>query len=147
MKILKFISSFLCIILFTILMGSCKNHKDITSASDDNPKSTAENNMVQLSDTSNYSLLVSFFSIGSGIDFEVAKEYDQFIKKFESENQGKLLVERIPWGREGELDYCIRFEGLSPVNQKALLDKTKEITSKSKWVNTSTDTTCKRKRK
>jgi hypothetical protein len=147
MKIMKFFLSAVTVISFSFSICSCKNQKEANSSLNEKTKSNTMNNVVQLSDTSHYSLLVSFFSIGSGIDFKIAQEYDRYIKQFELENEGKILVERIPWGREGELDYCIRFAGLSPEKQQSLIDRTKDIASQSKWVNVSTDSPCRRKRK
>ncbi|MEZ5173384.1 MAG: hypothetical protein R2850_07710 [Bacteroidia bacterium] len=140
MKTARYFLILLITALLPFSMPACKNNGKARNGNE------TMKDLVQLSDTSHYSLLVSFYSIGSGIDHKVAKEYDNFIKSFEAEHTDEILVERIHWGREGELDFCMRFTGLKPADQKILLDRTNEIISKSKWVNHSTDTPCKRKR-
>lgn len=51
-------------------------------------------------------LKVSFISIGQGINFEAAKYFPQVIDKFNKEQKVNLKYDKIPWGREGEFNYC-----------------------------------------
>lgn len=67
-------------------------------------------------------LVVSFISIGSGIDFASVPVFEKEMKAF---NKGcGLLYELKTWGREGERDYCIH----SP-SQKCLNDFATELRS------------------
>ena len=56
-------------------------------------------------------LVVSFYSIGSGIDYKSAEKFEQFLNTFTLENGSKPVYEKIGWGREGEIDYFIALEG------------------------------------
>ncbi len=51
-------------------------------------------------------LKVSFISIGQGINLEAAKYFPQLIEKFNKEHKVTLKFEVVPWGREGEFNYC-----------------------------------------
>ncbi|MEX1188050.1 MAG: hypothetical protein WED33_02260 [Bacteroidia bacterium] len=101
----------------------------------------------QAKNDSLYSVIVSFFSIGSGVDFTVAREFEAYVKGFETENSDYISVERVPWGREGEVDYCIMFNNLNKEKARAFVSKCREITSKTEWVHMNLDSECKRRRK
>jgi hypothetical protein len=48
---------------------------------------------------------VSFYSIGGGIDISKAEGFNALMQELEAD--GTVKVERVPWGREGEVDFCI----------------------------------------
>lgn len=57
---------------------------------------------------------ISFISFGAGIDPEARQLLDDFMDNFELKNKLKLHGYVIPWGREGEADFCLGLSGLSP---------------------------------
>lgn len=93
-----------------------------------------------------FSMVVSFFSRGSGIDFMVAREYESLVKKYETSHPEKFTAERFGWGREGEVDYCIEFGELNKNIARAFLEESREITDKTDRVHVKMDTECKRRR-
>lgn len=93
-----------------------------------------------------YSMVVSFFSRGSGIDFKIAREFDNYIKKFEAEHSENFVYEIVTWGREGEVDYCIQFPKLNKEMARIFVDGSNEILSKTELVHSKLDAECKRKR-
>lgn len=70
-------------------------------------------------------LVVSFISMGAGIDFASIPVFEKELKDFNKANKCGLLYELKNWGREGERDYCIH----SPV-QKCLNDFAADLKSK-----------------
>ncbi len=87
---------FIPIFIFSFLI-SC-------SALKKNQSSGNTKNLVESSN--NIALKVSFISIGQGINFEASKYFPSVIEKFNKEKKVKLKYEIIPWGREGEFNYC-----------------------------------------
>ena len=73
-----------------------------------------------------YRLIVSFISIGEGINMEVQKSFEKFVASYSP----KVAFETNKWGREGETDYCLQLTELSSVQQDELVRKVKEITMK-----------------
>lgn len=67
-------------------------------------------------------LKVSFISIGQGINFEAVKYFSQVIEKFNKEQKVNLKYDKIPWGREGEFNYCFY--------EQKKIDKFIELTKK-----------------
>lgn len=65
-----------------------------------------QKNTTQEINTQKVRLKVSFISIGQGINFEAAKYFPQLIEKFNKEYKVNLKYEKVPWGREGEFNYC-----------------------------------------
>lgn len=69
-------------------------------------------------------LKVSFISIGEGINFEAAKYFPKVIENFNKEKKVRLEYVMVPWGREGEFNYCFyeqkKIEEFIPYAQKEM---------------------------
>ncbi|MCE2756082.1 MAG: hypothetical protein LW818_08865 [Ignavibacteriae bacterium] len=99
----------------------------------------------EINSDSLYALRVSFFSIGSGIDRKTRQDYDRFIKEFEQKNNVSILLDKATWGKEGEIDYCIKLNNLSTELQEQFIRSTKDKIKDSKLVRLYENTTCKYK--
>lgn len=82
--------------------------------------------------------VVSFYSIGEGIDGKVK---DAFVKFLESYPK-KIAYTPAHWGREGEIDYCLALNELSGAEQTEFIKKANEILSKSRLVHTQENAKC-----
>lgn len=153
-------------LILTVTIVSCKS-KSVTSESSSNSNNSSSVNKVLIVEEPSavniaeikeedklkskaselYSLVVSFYSIGAGIDAKTATEFDYYIRDFQEQHGDYFYAERVPWGREGEIDYCIQFPTLKKEKAEEFLTKAKEITSKSKMVHFNENTDCKRRRK
>lgn len=91
-------------------------------------------------------LLVSFYSIGGGIDVKSAQLFDKFIAAYETSKGKSVTYERVTWGREGELDYCILFDGMSTSDLNSFIESAKARISDCKMVHFKINGECKRKR-
>jgi hypothetical protein len=135
---------------------SCKNNTKVNPTP---PASNQINNTVNVQtvqeqpikietkaipDTMLYSLVVSFYSIGSGIDRPIAQEFDYLVKDFQEQFGDHFSAERIRWGREGELDYCIQLGEMKPENRKQFRERADVILKKSARVHVTENTTCRR---
>lgn len=75
-------------------------------------------------------LVVSFYSIGAGIDLGTHAAFEKFLGAYPK----KISYELTHWGREGEMDYCLKLDGLSASEQDEFVKKAKELLVKSKLV-------------
>ena len=91
-------------------------------------------------------LLVSFYSIGGGIDVKNAQSFDSFISVYKTESGKSIAYDRVPWGREGELDYCVSFSDLNAEETKQFIDASKKKIQDCKMVHFKINGECKRKR-
>jgi hypothetical protein len=91
-------------------------------------------------------LLVSFYSIGGGIDVKSAESFDRFILSYKTSDGKSISYERVPWGREGELDYCILFNGMQASNIEDFIESAKAKVADCKMVHFKPNGECKRKR-
>lgn len=73
-----------------------------------------------------YRLIISFFSIGEGINLKTNEEFEKFLSSYTP----KIKHELITWGREGEKDYCFKLTELTDVQQEEFVRKAKEVTTK-----------------
>ncbi len=89
-----------------------------------------------------YKVLVSFYSIGAGIDIEA---HDKF-KEFLMNSHPKLVYEEAAWGREGEVDYCFRLFDMNKEDQQTFITDLKKIAEKSDRMRVEEDKPCSHKK-
>lgn len=111
---------------------------------------TAEKNLtppqqqVTPSGEKKYHLVVSFFSVAYGIDHKAKAALDNLITEDTTTHKRKIVVEKTPWGREGEVDYCIDLQYLEKKNQKEFINKTKALLSSSTLVHIKENEPCRK---
>ena len=86
----------------------------------------AELNQTEAAETSatkdsSYRFVVSFISIGSGIDRKAKSQYEQFLKDFELKNNVTILYDKKYWGREGEVNFCFMLNELKKEEQESFI--------------------------
>jgi hypothetical protein len=110
--------------LMTISCGSARN----TSKSDE-VTVTSSNNTSQMNKTEDENacrLIVSFISIGEGTDPEARRIMDGVLDKWAKKAGKPIASEAIPWGREGEVDFCFYLKELSSGDQALFVKEMKE---------------------
>jgi hypothetical protein len=91
-------------------------------------------------------LVVSFYSICCGIDHKAKEKLDKFIKQYEKAKRRQLAKAAVRWGREGEIDYCLKLSELSPREQKRFISKVRLLLNRSKLVHVNENEACKSER-
>ena len=129
-------NSFLFISI-ALLVYSCKPTQPVAESS-----STPSQTESAKESDGNYLLVVSFFSPGNGIDHKIKGEYQTFL----SSEFPSLEYEKTPWGKEGEIDFCISGSSLTDSQKEELLKKTKEILSSSTRVRVKENSPCRHKK-
>jgi hypothetical protein len=156
MKLLP-IALFSAIALVSFSCSSCRSKKDATTTnsvtvsgtpsdvmSQPAPTGTGDTPNPQLADTTtkmnenNYGFVVSFYSPGNGIDAATKDAYDKFLEGYKD----KVEVEQYRWGREGEIDYCLKLSKLSAAEKKDFIAKSRALLEKSQKVNISENAAC-----
>jgi hypothetical protein len=147
-------------LLIMVVFISCKNNspaaanreeeiKEPSKAISDTLKDegTAKRDTVVKPDSSKYTLVIMFYSIGEGIDFEAVKTYEDSISAF-SARIGKNIDYQInPWGREGETDFCMQLIELTDVEKAQFIAQTKMQLKKAKLVNIYENYPCKHRKR
>lgn len=85
-----------------------------------------------------YRLVISFYSIGEGSDYKTKEEFEKFLNTYTK----KIAYEPTQWGREGEVDYCLKLNELSLTEQLDFVKKAKELVSKSRLVHVNENAKC-----
>jgi hypothetical protein len=164
---MKYVQS-IYLILSISLLFACKNSEKSTQVSNPpidarpqvgNPTKTAvienkeeikskelANNENKNPETEIYSLVVSFYSIGSGIDRPVAQEFDYLVKDFQEQFGEDFYSERVSWGREGEVDYCIQLDKLKSASKESFKSRAESILKKTERVHSKENAPCIRRR-
>jgi len=130
--------TFFLIALITLL--GCNSNKQTT----ENTTPSMDQNTKPADPNDRFS--VSFISIGAGTDGKSKDQFDQFIPVFEQKNKVKLKYEAIPWGREGEVDYCFDLTGLDTKKQTQFIAETKDLLKGSTLVQYKENEPCQQKR-
>jgi hypothetical protein len=135
--------------LMAILIGlnmafsSCKSKKNALSQSEET-MNTNEN--INENVDKAYHLVLSFYSIGSGADWDIIAEYDRFIEIDKASSTQKANIDRVTWGREGEVDFCIDLSNLTNIDKETFIKQSKEIAQKAKYVHINENAPCRNKR-
>lgn len=91
-------------------------------------------------------LVVSFYSICCGIDQKAKEKLDGFIRQYEKAKGKQLTKAAVRWGREGEIDYCLKLSELSPREQKRFIAKVRLLLKRSKLVHINENVACQSER-
>ncbi len=137
---------FFTVLLLTII--ACKSRKKLaaTSTSIEQVKPILKIvETIPLTD-SLYRFTVSFNSIGTGINHQAKGEFDHFILKFNEKFNVRIMPEIVKWGREGEMDYCLKLNELNTQQQNQFISQTKELLKNSSYVRYTENSTCVHKR-
>lgn len=88
----------------------------------------AENSAIK---DSSFRFVVSFISMGSGIDRKAKSQYEQFLKDFESKNNVTISYEKKYWGREGEVNFYFMLNELKKEEQESFILQSKNLLANS----------------
>ena len=82
--------------------------------------------------------VVSFISVGAGIDRNVQQDFESFLKS----EYPNISYDKIPRGREGELDYCFKLSDLSATRKTNFIEGSKQILTRSNLIKISEGSNC-----
>jgi hypothetical protein len=106
---------------------SCKNKEKATSSSDN---STASSANAKQGTEKKSRLIVSFKSIGAGIDTDAQAKMEKFVK----EHPKKPKYDVYGWGREGETDYAFSLKEIKAADQAKFIEDLKAAVGQSSLV-------------
>lgn len=113
------------------LMSFCKPSKNTVSTEvKPGDMKTASNG----EKTSENELVISFFSKGAGIDSKAVAAVQSVLDQKSKDWGDKLVINKTPWGREGEVDFCLNLEKLSKKEKGKLEKALKEAIGSSELV-------------
>ena len=114
-----------------IATSSCKNkEKAASTATNTNPASAASNSKNMQSEKK-YRLVISYNSIGTGIDRDAYEKMEKFVK----EHPNKPAYDRYTYGREGETDIAFFLKEIKSGDQAKFISDLKAAIGKSDRVN------------
>jgi len=82
-----------------------------------------------------YRYIVSFYSIGTGVNGKAVQQLEAFIKQFETKNKVSVPYVPVRWGREGEVDYCFKLNGMTAVQQVSFIKESQELLKGAEHIN------------
>jgi len=89
-----------------------------------------------------YHIVVSFYSIGAGINTQARNALNNLLEEYTTQKNLPVHVEKRPWGREGEVDYCIDLKDLTQKDRQQFINKSKEYLASQDWVRIKENTVC-----
>jgi hypothetical protein len=90
----------------------------------------------------NYRFMVSFISKGEGIDEKTRETFEKWLQ----EQQRPLKWETFAWGREGEVDFCLKLDELSTRDQEKFIEQARIFLANKDLVIISENAPCLHKR-
>ena len=80
-----------------------------------------------------YRLVVRFISIGTGIDQQAFRKFEE-LRKAATKKGKSLAVKRHNWGREGERNLCMRLDEINEARAEIFVVKVKGTFRRNKRV-------------
>ena len=99
----------------------------------------------ELKDKEPFRLVVSFYSQGAGPDSKAIEMFIMAVSSYEHMNNKKIEYDKTPWGREGEVDYCMKLQNLDAESQKNFVMQIRETLLTSQLVHITENAPCLRK--
>jgi hypothetical protein len=112
---------------------SCRNSQNAAQASQP-PAPSGPN--------TTFRLVVSFYSKGEGIDYKMRQKFEGFMADALETRKLNLNPLSVPWGREGEVDFCLMLNELTPRQQKDLVAEIKSMMKGHELVRVSENSRC-----
>ena len=116
--------------------------KNVNLIEESNDKRPVESNTILIL---NDNIVVSFISVGAGINSSALKQLESFIHEFEQYNSVKITFNKINYGREGEIDFCFDLSPLKDDCRGLFLSKSKDILANKENVRYQENKTCRNK--
>ena len=89
-------------------------------------------------------LHISYFSIAYGIDYQNLSELETMLKAFQEKRGTSFTIEKVSWGREGEVSLCIDVRLLSESLKAALEEEVRALIIRGKNVRIEKNKPCRR---
>jgi hypothetical protein len=87
---------------------------------------------------------VNFTSRGEGIDHAAREEFEELLRRYSDEFPELISYKVSNWGREGELEFCIRFDYDDPNLREQFLNEVSSIADGSERVFLKTGVACRK---
>jgi hypothetical protein len=152
------------LLIITFAFAACRHKKELVQITTIN-KPAATNSSALTADVSSkdsvktlalsdsiskpvvYRFIVSFYSIGEGPDYKAHQEFVDFIKNYQLRKNVTIAIDEVPWGREGEVDCCMKLTELTAAEQVDFITSLKAALADARWVHYSENTPCRNKRR
>ena len=105
-----------------LMNGLCAQGKPKKSRSKSTTKAVTATSITTQPGKVNYAFIVSFISIGSGIDHKALEKLDKYLEN----NPKKPVYDKIQRGREGELEYRFGLKEFSTSEAKNFIAEVKK---------------------
>ena len=105
--------------------GGVKTKTEAT-ANEGITEETQINETNKLNDQTNFRIIVSFISWGEGTDPEARKKMDICLAENQENTEKNVAFEDMPWGREGEVDFCFTLAELNEEEQENFVTSMKK---------------------
>ncbi|NNC85165.1 MAG: hypothetical protein HKN75_03725 [Bacteroidia bacterium] len=73
-----------------------------------------------------YRIIISFISWGAGVDPKARNIMDRCMSENQENTEIEVAFEDMPWGREGEVDFCFTLSELGEEEQESFVDSMKK---------------------
>ena len=91
-------------------------------------------------------LVVSFYSRGNGINREAAGKLENFLIQYSQRTHSEISYRKVPWGREGEVDFCIPLAGMNSGQRDKFISSVKELLRTAETVHIMENSPCRDKK-
>lgn len=80
-------------------------------------------------------VVISFYSKGEGVNTKAVETIENFLKVYSAKVNNAISYNKITWGREGEIDFCISLAELKGEDRRIFVDKIRELVRQFELIN------------
>jgi hypothetical protein len=106
------------LVIAMIALGACQTDQEEVRPAENKLISnlTDEKKGEEMTASPQYDFVISFISHGAGIDMATYDRFSTYLKSLGD----KVTYERVRWGMEGEVDYCINLSEIIDVEREKI---------------------------
>ncbi|HNQ12319.1 MAG TPA: hypothetical protein PKH65_02155 [Bacteroidia bacterium] len=108
---------------------ACKSNKDAGKSNE-----VEKNESMNEKNIQKYPLLLSFISIGTGVDYKAKEMLDVYIGEFNKGYNKEISFETRQWGREGEYDLLFNLDNLDAEQKEKFISDIRNLFSSNELV-------------
>lgn len=80
-------------------------------------------------------VVISFYSKGQGVNAKAVETIENFLKEYPLKVHHDIPYNKISWGREGEIDFCISLAELKGEDRRIFVEKIRELIKQFELIN------------
>jgi hypothetical protein len=122
-------------VVIAVLTFGCKPKQNVASSKSPASAPAATSDEIEAKNQAYNNVVISFYSKGEGVNAKAVETIENFLKEYPSKVHHAIPYNKISWGREGEIDFCISLAEFKGDDKRIFVDKIRELVKQFELIN------------